>query len=41
MKHPIGEKIFLTVGWIAVSPFVLAELIMRGFEWLIKKIKRK
>ena len=37
MKYPIGERIFAAVGWIAISPFVLAELITRGFKWLIKK----
>ena len=41
MKYPIGEKIFLAVGWIAVSPFVLSECIIRGFKWLTRKIKRK
>tara|TARA_Y100000310_G_scaffold320439_1_gene376883 strand:+ start:977 stop:1105 length:129 start_codon:yes stop_codon:yes gene_type:complete len=41
MKYPIGEKIFLIVGWIAISPFVLREYVIRGFKWLIRKIKRK
>jgi hypothetical protein len=41
MKYPIGEKIFLAVGWIAVSPFVVREGVIRGFKWLRKKIKRK
>ncbi len=41
MKHSIGEQIFLIVGWIAISPFVLSEYVIRGFKWLIKKIKRK
>jgi hypothetical protein len=41
MKYPIGEKIFLAVGWIAISPFIISEYIIRGFKWLIKKIKRK
>ena len=41
MKYPIGEKIFLIVGWIAISPFVLSEYIIWGFKWLVKKIKRK
>ena len=36
-----GEKVFLVVGWVAISPFLLSELIMRGFKWAIKKIKRK
>jgi len=41
MKYPIGERIFAAVGWIAISPFILSEYIIRGFKWLIKKIKRK
>jgi hypothetical protein len=41
MKYPIGEKIFIAVGWVAISPFLLSELIVRGFKWVIKKIKRK
>ena len=41
MKHPIGEKIFIVIGWIALSPFVLRDFIIFGFKWLIKKIKRK
>ena len=41
IKYPIGEKIFLIIGWIAISPFILSEYIIWGFKWLIKKIKRK
>ena len=41
MKYPIGEKIFVAVGWIAISPFVLREYIIRGFKWVVKKIKKK
>ena len=41
MKYPIGERIFAAVGWIAISPFILSEYIVRGFKWLTKKIKRK
>jgi hypothetical protein len=41
MKYPIGEKIFVAVGWVAVSPFVVREYVIRGFKWLAKKIKRK
>ena len=39
MKYPIGEKIFLAIGWIAISPFLLSELIVRGFKWLVRKRK--
>ena len=41
MKYPIGEKIFLVVGWIAISPFVIREYVIRGFKWAVKKIKKK
>ena len=36
-----GEKLFLGLGWVAISPFLLSELIVRGFKWVVKKIKRK
>ena len=36
-----GEKVFLVVGWVAILPFLLSELIIRGFKWAVKKIKRK
>ena len=41
MKYPIGEKIFLVVGWIAISPFVIRGYVIRGFKWAVKKIKKK
>jgi len=41
MKFPIGEKIFLVAGWIAISPFVIQEFVIQGFRWVVKKIKRK
>ena len=41
MKHPIGETIFLVIGWIAISPFVIREYTIQGFKWVVKKIKRK
>jgi len=41
MKYPIVEKVFLVIGWIAISPFVLKECVIQGFKWLAKKIKRK
>jgi hypothetical protein len=41
MKHPIGETIFLAIGWIALSPFILRDFLVLGFKWLVKKIKRK
>tara|TARA_Y100000310_G_scaffold262719_1_gene272483 strand:- start:284 stop:508 length:225 start_codon:yes stop_codon:yes gene_type:complete len=41
MKYPIGERIFTAVGWIAISPFVIREYVIRGFKWAVKKIKKK
>ena len=41
MKHPIGEKIFVAIGWVAISPFIVKEFVVRGFKWMVKKIKRK
>ena len=36
-----GEQLFLGLGWVAISPFLLFELIMRSLKWVVKKIKRK
>jgi|TARA_R110001583_G_C5653795_1_gene408993 hypothetical protein len=36
-----GEQLFLGLGWVAISPFLLFELIVKGFKWVVKKIKRK
>ncbi len=41
IKTPIGERVFVIVGWVALSPFILRDLIVFGFKWLAKKIKRK
>ena len=41
MKHPIGERILVGIGWIALSPFILRDFLIFGFKWLIKKIKKK
>ena len=41
MKHPIGERFFVALGWIAISPFVLKECVIRGFKWVARKIKKK
>ena len=30
-----GEKLFLGLGWVAISPFLLFELIVRGFKWVV------
>jgi len=41
MKHPIGERILIAIGWIALSPFILKEYIVQGFKWCAKKIKNR
>ena len=41
IKEPIGNKILIFIGWIAVSPIVIRDAIIFGFKWLIRKIKRK
>jgi len=35
------DKILIGFGWLVLSPFILAELFVMGFQWLTKKIKRK
>ena len=35
------DKIAVGFGLLVLSPFILAELVVMGFRWLIKKIKRK
>tara|TARA_R110002020_G_scaffold244317_3_gene457994 strand:+ start:1532 stop:1654 length:123 start_codon:yes stop_codon:yes gene_type:complete len=35
------DKIFYVLGWVAVSPFILKECIIKGVEWCAKKIKKK
>ena len=35
-----GEKVFLAIGWVAISPFILRDLIIEGFKCLLRKIKK-
>jgi len=35
------DKCAIGFGWLIISPFVLSEVIIQGFIWLAKKIKRK
>tara|TARA_B100000809_G_scaffold112545_1_gene111088 strand:+ start:471 stop:626 length:156 start_codon:yes stop_codon:yes gene_type:complete len=35
------DKVAVGFGLLILSPFILAELVIMGFEWLIKKIRRK
>ena len=41
MKYPIGERFLIVVGWVAISPLVLKECVIRGFKWVARKIKKK
>ena len=36
----IGDKIFLAIGWIAMFPFILSELIIQGFKRIKRSIKK-
>ena len=35
------DKVAVGFGLLVLSPFILAEFVVMGFQWLIKKIKRK
>ena len=35
------EKCAVGFGWLIVSPFVLSEVIVQGFKWVSKKIKKR
>ena len=41
VKIGFFDKLMIVVGWLAVSPLILAEILVMGYEWLIKKIRRK
>jgi hypothetical protein len=41
IKIGFFDKLMIGLGWIVLSPFILAEILVMGYEWLIKKIKRK
>ena len=35
------EKCAVGFGWLIVSPFILSEVIVQGFKWVSKKIKKR
>ena len=35
-----GAKMFFILGCIALSPFILRDLIIVGIKWIYKKIKK-
>ena len=37
----LGDKIFLCIGWATMTPFILSELVIEGFKWIKRKIKKK
>ncbi len=40
-KETWFDKVAVGFGLLVLSPFILAELVIMGFQWLIKKIKKK
>ena len=41
VKVGFFDKLMIGLGWLVLSPFILAEVLVMGYKWLIKKIKRK
>jgi hypothetical protein len=41
VKETWFDKVAVGFGLLVLSPFILAELVIMGFQWLIEKIKRK
>ena len=41
VKEGWFDKVAVGFGLLVLSPFILAEFVVMGFQWLIKKIKRK
>ncbi len=35
-----GDKFFYVLGWIIMTPLLLKDLILKGFKWMRKNIKR-
>ena len=35
------DKCAVGFGWLVISPFVLSEVIIQGFKWVVKKIKKR
>ena len=36
-----GEKMFIVIGWIVMSPFIIRDLIIVAFKSFMKKIKKQ
>ena len=41
VKETWFDKVAVGFGLLVLFPFILAELVIMGFQWLIEKIKRK
>jgi len=41
IKIGFFDKLIIGFGWLIISPFILSEILIMSYEWLIKKIKRK
>ena len=41
VKETWFDKVAVGFGLLVLSPFILAEFVVMGFQWLIKKIKKK
>ena len=41
VKEGWFDKVAVGFGLLVLFPFILAELVVMGFRWLIEKIKRK
>jgi hypothetical protein len=41
VKAGVGDKVFLAIGWVVMTPFILQEIIIRGYQWAKRKVKGK
>jgi len=41
VKAGIGDKVFMAIGWVVMTPFILQEIIIRGYQWAKRKVKGK
>ena len=41
VKAGIGDKVFMAIGWVVMTPFILQEIIIRGYQWVKRKVKGK
>lgn len=41
VKAGAGDKVFIAIGWVVMTPFILQEIIIRGYRWAKRKVKGK